>query len=322
MDSACKACHDGALHQKVTQDWPSCTSCHSEHHGKDSLVVVSDNHCLNCHSKSIDTKSEQGRSQFDAISGFGAGLHPAFAIHRFIRKDPSHIVFPHQLHGAPRNENDQFEKLECSFCHEPDESRRLTKPVNYDRHCARCHPLRIELGGDYAPHVIPNLLRSALQLRFLDYVRQNPAVAIHKTQGATKSQSPSLVEADWWVNSQTRRAEDALYGGKKGCPLCHTGIVRHESDLPEIPATSIPIPWLSHARFNHDSHRMLTCLGCHETAPFSSNSQDILIPSIAICETCHNKQGASTQCVSCHSYHNRASERVSNGSFVPRQFGK
>src|SRR6185295_4227375 len=54
-DKACQQCHDGPSHPakvidtaKIT-NLPACTTCHSEHRGRDLAMVV-DGNCVACHS--------------------------------------------------------------------------------------------------------------------------------------------------------------------------------------------------------------------------------------------------------------------------------
>jgi hypothetical protein len=79
-----------------------------------------------------------------------------------------------------------------------------------------------------------------------------------------------------------------------------------------IEPTRVPEVWLPRAQFAHRSHRSLDCLACHENAAASVTNEDILLPSIKICQACHAPAaehpsgptgGAGFGCTECHRYH-------------------
>lgn len=72
--------------------------------------------------------------------------------------------------------------------------------------------------------------------------------------------------------------------------------------------------WFPYSRFDHQAHAALPelklkgrehwCVSCHETAPASLKTEDVLLPSIALCRTCHMEPGgAQARCRSCHDFH-------------------
>jgi hypothetical protein len=81
----------------------------------------------------------------------------------------------------------------------------------------------------------------------------------------------------------------------------------------------IPSRWMPHARFSHNAHQMMNCVECHDGSVESTQTADILLPSIELCRKCHSSspdqpygksrvrlQGARTDCVECHTYHDHA----------------
>jgi predicted CXXCH cytochrome family protein len=113
-----------------------------------------------------------------------------------------------------------------------------------------------------------------------------------------------------FFNSQLPEAERGLFHLAGGCAYCHlekkrAGPPRAIGDLPEYLKTDIRERWLPHARFGHDSHRMLGCTQCHD-AEKSSQTADVLMPRMETCARCHNpKVGVRSDCAECHRYHNR-----------------
>lgn len=91
--------------------------------------------------------------------------------------------------------------------------------------------------------------------------------------------------------------------------------------------TAMPRRWFPHSRFNHDPHRLMNCSECHNTD--SERAEDVLLPTITQCRNCHTKrlnsahwlmagrQGARFDCVECHTYHHRESERPADGTGRP-----
>jgi hypothetical protein len=95
------------------------------------------------------------------------------------------------------------------------------------------------------------------------------------------------------------------------CFLCHTSEGKDEaSDLPKIAPTNIPAIWFKHAKFNHETHRVLKCDGCHNMAASSSKTEDVLLPGIQNCQTCHLPGGARSGCNECHVYHEKSHPKI------------
>src|SRR5205823_15024000 len=68
--------------------------------------------------------------------------------------------------------------------------------------------------------------------------------------------------------------------------------------------------WFPYSRFSHESHRMLDCQGCHTGAAASTQTADVLMPTIDTCRQCHNRTtvGVRSDCLECHIYHDRGAE--------------
>ena len=46
------------------------------------------------------------------------------------------------------------------------------------------------------------------------------------------------------------------------------------------------------------------CLACHEQASASRRTEDVLLPAIGLCRTCHmDPGGAQAGCKACHDFH-------------------
>jgi hypothetical protein len=114
--------------------------------------------------------------------------------------------------------------------------------------------------------------------------------------------------------------ERGLYEGRSAvCPFCH--MVEKADPLPRIVPPKIPVRWLPHSSFDHRAHRPLACLACHPDAKKSTDTADVLLSKMAVCQECHREGGgARAGCVECHLYHDRSKERSPDGPHTVPQF--
>jgi hypothetical protein len=352
-DEVCEQCHEGALHNEQQDHTPACAGCHREHRGAESLAAnVADSHCTACH-RDLHRKDGQ-TAQFQNVDSF-AGDHPEFGLWRGEPPtDPGHVHFNHKVHLQPdgvRAPRGRTVKLECTSCHQPGPDRRYPEPINYERHCAECHPLSVQVLGDTgdkgaqaaaeqfrktpAPHRPPAEVRAALRERFLQFVHDHPTILAAKAEspsgrpipGSHPASAPPTGDSAGWVDYQLRETERALFDGPGGCRHCHvsagvTPAARRPEDLPQYQPSNLLARWYPHSRFDHDAHRMLTCTECH-AATDSTTAADVLLPRIETCRRCHNPQaGVRSDCVDCHVYHHREREAGWQGKFrIPDVLG-
>ncbi|MCI0460587.1 MAG: hypothetical protein L0Z62_26840 [Gemmataceae bacterium] len=349
-DDACKKCHDGPVHHETQSHTPACASCHREHRGKVLLAQVPDAYCVSCHID-LPANMKKGKVQEDRfhspITSF-AGDHPQFALwdpkRPENRRDPTRLRFNHHVHLKLKPEQEPQLKgkpLECSQCHQPDAERRYMKPVTYERHCKDCHPLAVQVVGDFpkenkdlfaavqkfnrewAPHKEPASVREELRQRYRRFLREHPEVTkvpftfplVRPLPG--RSQDPPKPSEDW-AGQQLELAERMLFDGGGGCRYCHERKApREPGELPQFLPNSMPARWFAHSVFRHDSHRMLNCTECHGAAEKSELTSDVLLPRIDNCKQCHNPQvGARQDCVACHLYHDYRKERPFAGKLT------
>jgi len=81
--------------------------------------------------------------------------------------------------------------------------------------------------------------------------------------------------------------------------------------------------------FDHRAHRSVNCVDCHAAALTSSATSDVLSPNLDTgtksCVSCHKPdvdsftagvhRGATSDCISCHQFHDRTKERKVFGEF-------
>lgn len=362
-DNTCKVCHDGPIHQESQRLTPSCASCHAEHKGR-ALTKVRDAACTSCHAALEGALAAGMKGEgFDAhVTRFtprrssGVG-HPEFA--PLTRPDPGHLKLNHKAHLALKAEwlaSQHLEPLECASCHEPDRSQMLMRPISYERHCARCHPLAFDAGGRFAayppgpvaPHDTPRAIRLFLTRAFAEEIAARPSRLMEPDPMAAPSPGevprrllgrepppPPPRTAAEWVAREVTGSEKILYG--RDCVLCHELMVpapvngesappdsitsaasaeEPSRTLPRIAAANVPARWFTHARFDHRSHRLLHCEACHASSRTSTVSADVLAPGIETCAGCHRPGASRNDCALCHEYHDKRRERPIRGTLT------
>src|SRR5438093_119739 len=311
-DRACLACHDAPVHHESQAFDPRCASCHVEHKGAVWLAAPASHQCSQCHAD-LTRMSRTPPTVAPRVRDFGSS-HPEFAVavkeQNVVRrvplnrgaelKDLAQVKLNHQKHlkvglkglDELRTLKGPFRILEkagglqlaCAFCHQPEASRASMQPISYIRHCGPgCHPL--------------------------------PADAEKETP-SPRAPSPSALE---WASAQLQGAERVMF--KQKCEFCHT-LSSAPDRLPRVAPTAIPARWLPHSVFDHGAHRPLACTECHK-ATASTDTTDVLLPSITVCRECHRQGGgARAGCVECHIYHDKAKERDPSGPFAVPQLTK
>jgi len=109
------------------------------------------------------------------------------------------------------------------------------------------------------------------------------------------------------------------------CNKCHL-IENPQARTPTIARVAIPHVWLPHGLFSHRSHRLLECASCHPDVSKSKAATDVNLPSIKVCQQCHraaaqttepiSQHSATTNCVSCHDYHDKTKDSDWLGTFT------
>jgi hypothetical protein len=340
-DQACVVCHAGMEHHAPLRDRTAakCVDCHREHRDRVHLASVAERQCTVCHDDLNDTARER-RNFVRSIGSWAA--HPEFAVlrsttaeeepgpehgvHRVAQevdgqwRDRAQLELNHAVHLDPRGLlqlDGKRRRLECNACHSPDQATGYMSPINYEQHCASCHGNQLlfdQTGfpGKQAPHTDAAGVRGALREFFAgqietDRPRPEPLLPTMRASPGDEAQ----------INARLSDASRVLFEQKgTGCRYCHTGVDLAEGQWQVAPAV-IPDRWLTQSRFRHDSHRMLTCVACHQKVEQSSETADILLPGIESCRQCHQQRSllqltasgaARADCSECHVYHQRRDE--------------
>jgi len=213
-------------------------------------------------------------------------------------------------------------------------------PINFEEHCRACHPLTAPTGastfGDkklvlpgfsVAHRKQPADLLGDLTAGYLKGMsaEKHPALAERPEPGGKLDTPPTTnartlgAEADRLALAAQRQ----LFSADAGCAKCHTTT----GEGTKISITPVPdrTVWLTHAKFNHASHRGVTCASCHPgtagatISPVDANKPEpVQILDVDSCRACHSPAGTKVtlpdgsqvsgggirhSCTDCHNYH-------------------
>jgi hypothetical protein len=349
-DEACMKCHEGGPHHAEQQvQVPACATCHHEHRGQAALMTVPDSDCVACHG---DLHLKDGSPPPVGNVHRFATDHPPF---RVPVKDPGHIHFNHAAHlslppdtlrGRARELLPLLSESKCAFCHQLDADRRYMKPIDYQKHCAECHPLSVQLVGRWkdnekarqaaeefskvpAPHVAALEVRAALRDRLAELARDHPAVVKDndleppdRPIPGQPADTPPSGDVRGWMDFQLHSMEHVLFDGGDSCRRCHVEAPGSRTPdqpgaLPRYEPSDIPRRWLHNSVFDHGSHQMLDCKECHAQATTSTQATDVMLPEIQTCQRCHNPSvGVRSNCIDCHRYHEHTTKEGWKGDFT------
>jgi hypothetical protein len=239
----------------------------------------------------------------------------------------------------------------------PASQRERMAPLKFANTCAGCHLLTFDKRfDDGVPHDTPQVIHEYLVKRFAKYIATHPS-ELRQMQdperavaGRDRLPTARVLTAAQWVAERVAVSQELLW--HKTCAQCHgvsgsslqdVSIARwdakqfqtqrdkkdsislaglktrgEQESLAKIAPAKLTLQWLPHARFDHDAHTGFACTGCHQNAMKSTESSDILVPGIAVCQTCHapGPGYTSAECAECHTYHDWSKRKEVKPSFV------
>ncbi|MBZ5705621.1 MAG: hypothetical protein LAN63_09720 [Acidobacteriia bacterium] len=354
-DKKCLACHDApAHHEEKASFTPACGACHVEHKGSLRLASTMDAGCTQCHANLGD--HIKGTTQYVKDVADFDNQHPEFAALRPGMSDPGKVKLNHYKHLVPNLAGPHGPvQLDCHDCHRPagmegawpyagaevkmvsatigsqakSADRAYMAPIRYAEQCEGCHvkDLQFDKRFDEAvPHDRPDVVQAFLYRKYDEYFSTHPNALAEPIApermlpGKFYPPPPVPHNRQEWITLQVMLSDRILWG--KGCKLCHTMIQPDDpQQLPTVAKSNIPVRWLPHAEFDHDSHRLLACDSCHVKSRNSQDTADVLVPGIASCRTCHKQAGpqvdaANGRCSECHEYHDWTKEKPVKGKYT------
>ena len=177
IDKNCEACHlqrdkrTYAFHRPNVVKDGSCSVCHQEHRGLNSMRAVASANCAACHNDSsiMEAAAQKGMQLPPAVFHFHsqptqrvvyemprpargytqvfasfAKDHPEFQLDYGKARDPDVLRFNHQRHLAADIPLVNGKKLDCNFCHTTDADGRYYERISYAKNCQICHALQFD----------------------------------------------------------------------------------------------------------------------------------------------------------------------------------
>lgn len=334
FDGACRDCHreHNEPSNLIVRDKGQCTDCHAR-----AMRRLADA------APAVDGMPvARAPDEVRPVTAFTAGGHPDFLasvlrpaddpadgerwrVHRqpldgADAHESSRLKFPHDIHldadkvSLADGPSSVDRALACDDCHSLEKEGEHFRAVTMEDTCAGCHSLAFDDAQPdrQLPHGEPATLRTHLEEY---YVRQaaiqrraeppRPARRVPDEPITRRCEGEPLDCGREWADAEM----DKLFT-KAGCVSCHE--VERGDDEWTVAPVKLVRDWFPAARFDHRPHLNPgaradgeTCLGCHE-ATASSHSEDILMPGIDNCVTCHAEdrpRSVALQCVDCHSFH-------------------
>jgi hypothetical protein len=353
-DLTCQKCHAApAHHASIPADDAvnTCSSCHHDHQGRThSLVRLTDNHCVRCHANLASS------AYITKVTNF-ADDHPPF---RSLERRPSTMKFSHAQHmtagmvltegakGAwtlgkiPANDRERYRlagqadtaavQLDCTSCHSLDASSRSDgkyfAPIQFDQHCKACHATETGPTIRQSRDVVPSFavphgkqLEEMIKALVAEYSvklqsEHKPLFYSSQPFDPKRKDDPAVKAFQDDVRQASESAKTFL---SLACHKCHemAGDVAKPS--------SIPMVWMTHAKFDHTAHRATDCKNCHPNtvAKFVGNDpnyerETVNILGVDSCRECHGPKRSFTSpksgdrfeyggvrhaCTDCHRFH-------------------
>jgi Cytochrome c7 and related cytochrome c len=239
-------------------------------------------------------------------------------------QEASNLKFPHDMHLSKTNGVAQMarrlagdfgfgQSLACKDCHDSDPSGTRFQPVNMEEDCGMCHSLAFDVSGGTLRtlrHGEPQQVVADLRDMFRARAPSPPA-----TLGGMSRRRPGDVMVmrnarQFQIGStapgRADRAIRAVFSRGGACYDCHQ-VEAPASGLDyKIKPVAFPLRYMHKGWFDHKAHETETCESCHK-APTSSSSNDLLLPDLKSCRTCHGGEASNkavpSSCAMCHDYH-------------------
>jgi hypothetical protein len=243
-------------------------------------------------------------------------------------REQSGLVFSHMVHldpiggvarqalelGAVRGYG---AALGCASCHRSDKTGAGFRPIAMERDCAACHSLAFANSGGALKFLPHGDVQKVMATLTAYYGAGGPAPA---GAGDPSRRRPGQFGSSGGGGSGPSAAAmgafNAAFREGGSCYGCHA-IQWGGADTLGVRVAPVHLVWrfLPNGGFDHSipAHRgegkgAMACVDCHK-ARTSDHAEDLLIPAIAKCATCHGKTtaqtpaAASADCSTCHGFH-------------------
>jgi len=258
-------------------------------------------------------------------------------------KQAGGLKFTHAQHLSARNGVAQMWRrlnpgagpaMACADCHRTDNSGTRYLPVDMEQDCRACHSLGIEtVGGTVRqlPHGQPAQVIADIRAFYGaggGYRPAGPPVASYaRERPGDASRERRVAQLRRAIGAAPARADAlvrATFAERGVCGECHQ-VSRDGPEGVAIAPVAQPGRYLHKGWFDHSAHvnlavrvpgggsRTYGCVDCH-AADRSNDADDLLLPALANCRTCHTgetgattarliRTGTPSGCAMCHDYH-------------------
>jgi len=312
----------------------SCTTCHTEHEGAGRMEPTAQQFCSDCHD-TMDTRLID--TQLGNAADFGTS-HPQFQAVVFTQpgqtnpqrislggkpKESSGLIFPHDMHmersgGVARMAKNLGAKagygsaLVCADCHTPNADETSFLPVDMEEDCEACHSLVYDkVGTTFRTLSHGNVEQMRADLAALDRVPRSPAASgmLRGRQRPGQYSQGGLYYQNFGRPVRSLVAINRALAPDGVCGECH--IPTTNNGKPDVMPVNLRDHFMINGWFDHDAHTQEDCTTCHK-ADASKSSNDLLLPPLATCRTCHmgeddKSADVPSGCAMCHSYHPKGS---------------
>jgi hypothetical protein len=345
------------LSGQVGLDKVRCATCHKEHNEPIHMTITADTLCSDCHEQ-----PDWPDNKLAGVSGFGPLVHPSFAADMLVADpiargtgfvydwrletqpladavDRSNLKYPHDIHLDAEKVQDLTtgEALDCQDCHtlSPDDEHFET--ITMERHCRACHDLKFDRRAPdrELPHGDPAEVVLTMEGH---YTRMYADPDANKQSSNRRRIPGQATNSDTCTDpihicAQRRTAQEAENQfTKRGCVTCHEVTVHDSNDLLaryQVVPVRLTSDFFVAADFDHRAHLTqegasgdAACRLCHD-AEQSTSSQDVLMPDVNQCTSCHSDHGGENliplHCVDCHAFHPDAHYSAAAGDSATAQ---
>jgi len=312
-DKVCTGCHAQAATQFAALKMPNVQSFEPQQHPPFSANLL------------VPIRSEGGAGALLDWKIVKSPLDGA--------REQSNLEFSHEFHldATKVVRQSDSEALGCKDCHQLAPDGQHFAPLTMQSTCSSCHELAFDASAPerQLPHGKPREVILTLQEYFARRYADPVAAPVVRERRRLPGRELRDFTCKGGVLECARQSASSeisrLFAeAKTGCQKCHTVNDTRDADIYErfqVLPVRLSGDFFPAARFDHRAHSIqkdqigdAACLTCHaaSTAKLSSN---LLLPADEHCMKCHRTtpqsgQGGEqimSQCVSCHSYHPRAS---------------
>jgi len=239
--------------------------------------------------------------------------------------DRSGLIFPHAVHldedgcvagliermgpSAPYDG-----ALTCADCHTPEKGGKLFEPVRMDAHCSACHSLVFETVNGFSrtlrhgqPEDVVASMLDFYQAQAVDGLTR-PAPERMRPGAAGQRPAGLREQAFALANARAESRVRAIFSQGGACFGCHEVSRPEGARALDFRIEPVRLRDVFHpaAAFSHEAHASSECSVCHD-ATGSRFSEDVLLPSIETCRSCHGGEHATDRtpstCLTCHEFH-------------------